>query len=89
MPKTQIVFNTSGSLVQDIFSSDPDTEVIIVDWDTENCDPVDDGFVEIVYQRGRTQLAYVVCREILPLAKLAGTDVQAAMQAAGVRHGPT
>ena len=89
MPKTQIVLNMSGGLVQAIFSSDPDTEVILVDWDTEGCDPADDGFVEITDPHGRTQLACVARREIIPLTELADTDVQAAMKAAGVNHGPS
>lgn len=87
MAKTQIVINLSGGLVQDVFCSDPDADVISVDWDTEGSDPSDDGVVEVTTMDERTRLAHVAEYAAHPFNSLFGTDVATAMDTAGIRFG--
>ena len=47
MAKTTIILNMSGGLVQDVFCSAPDAEVLLADWDTEGSDPDAPGLVEV------------------------------------------
>ena len=46
-PAPKVVLNMGGGLVQEVFASDPAITVALVDWDTEGCDPSDNGIVEI------------------------------------------
>ena len=78
------VLNISGGVLQDVFGSDPAITVALVDWDTEGCDPSDNGIVEILDERGGTQLANVAEYDVSPLEELAGTDTEAALKAAGL-----
>ena len=80
----KIVLNMSGGLVQEVFASDPAITVALVDWDTEGCDPSDNGIVEIPDGRGGTQLAHVAECPVEPLEQLAGTETEAALKAAGL-----
>ncbi len=70
----RIVVNVSGGVVQDVYCSDLQADLVIVDWDTDGCDPTEGGIVEV----GR-QVAHVAQREAHPLDKLVGTDVGAAL----------
>jgi hypothetical protein len=83
-PASKIVVNMSGGLVQEVFASDPATTVALVDWDTEGCDPSDNGIVEIPDGRGGTQLAHVAECPVEPLEQLAGTETELALKAAGL-----
>ena len=82
-PARTIVLDVSGGVLQDVFSSDPAISVILVDWDTEGCAPSDDGIVEIPDGQGST-LANVVEYPVSPLEELAGTEIEAALKAAGL-----
>jgi len=84
MAKTTIILNVSGGVVQDVFCSAPEAEVILVDWDTEGCDPAVDGTVEITYEHGRTQQAEILRLNASPLKNLSGTDVQRALERVGL-----
>jgi hypothetical protein len=83
-PAPKVVLNISGGVLQDVFGSDPAITVALVDWDTEGCDPSDNGIVEIPDERGGTQLANVAEYNISPLEELVGTDTEAALKAAGL-----
>ena len=80
----KIVLTMDGGLVQEVFASDPAITVALVDWDTEGCDPSDNGIVEIPDERGSTQLAHVAECSVEPLAQLAGTETELALKAAGL-----
>jgi hypothetical protein len=82
--RPKIVLNVSGGVLQDVFGSDPATAVAVVDWDTEGCDSSEDGIVEVPNGQGGTQLAVVVKHPVYPLEELAGTETEAALQAAGL-----
>jgi hypothetical protein len=83
-PAPKIVLTMDGGLVQEVFASDPAITVALVDWDTEGCDPSDNGIVEIPDERGGTQLAHVAECPVEPLEQLAGTETEAALKAAGL-----
>jgi len=83
-PAPKVVLNMGGGLVQEVFASDPAITVALVDWDTEGCDPSDNGIVEIPDERGGTQLAHVAECAVEPLEQLAGTETEAALKAAGL-----
>jgi hypothetical protein len=83
-PTPKIILNISGGVLQEVFASDPAITVALVDWDTEGCDPSDNGIVEIPDGRGSTQLARVAECAVEPLEQLAGTETEAALKAAGL-----
>ncbi len=83
-PAPKVVLSISGGVLQDVFGSDPAITVALVDWDTEGCDPSDNGIVEIADGRGGTQLANVAEYNVSPLEELAETDTEAALKAAGL-----
>ena len=87
MAKTQIVINVSGGLLQDVFCSDPDADVVLTDWDCEGCDPTDDGIVEVNTADGHARLAHVAEYAAHPFSSLFGTDVATAMDTAGIHFG--
>ena len=84
MNSTRIVLNVHGGVVQELYCSDPDADVRLVDWDVEESDPDAPGIVEIDTGGDRTQFAYVGALPAHPLTDLAGTDVEQAIQAAGL-----
>jgi hypothetical protein len=79
----RVVLDISGGVLQEAFCNDRRTKLIKVDWDTDGSDPTDAGIVEITDQNGRCRFVSVVEYPALPPARLAGTDVLAAMSAAG------
>ena len=81
---TRIVLNMSGGVVQDVFCSAPGAEVILVDWDVEGCNSSEDGIVEIVDGHGHGQHVEIRQCCVFPLRDLSGTDVQKALQQAGM-----
>ncbi len=80
----KIVLNVSGGVVQEVFGSPSDAEIVCVDWDTEGCDPARDGTFEIVNDNGRTQQAAVIQHHVFPLEELSGMDVGKALEKAGL-----
>jgi hypothetical protein len=83
-----VVVNVSGGIVQDVFCSRPDTRVLVVDWDCQDSDPSDDGIVQVSDRSGRTTLAAVAEFPASPLQMAAGSDVEAALEAAGLSLRP-
>lgn len=77
----QIVLNVHGGLVQEIFASDDALELLIVDWDVAHADHLEPGVVAVPLA-GRLAHAIVARPNPVPLTRLAGTDVQAAIEAA-------
>ncbi|MEX2213237.1 MAG: hypothetical protein WD768_03865 [Phycisphaeraceae bacterium] len=61
MPRDQptIVISVHGGLVQDVFCSEPDTRVILVDWDQEGQSLGLPGIVEVQCDEMRTPAAVV------------------------------
>jgi len=89
MAKLEVILNVHGGTVQDVFCSDANAHVQIVDWDVEQSDPDAPGIIAVQVEQGRKQLAFV--GGLLPnaLSDLAGTDVERALQAAEATYGTT
>ena len=80
MPRGQptIIISVHGGLVQDVFCSDPDTRVVLVDWDQEGEHVGCPGVIEIESD-GRHLPVAVVEYETAKLTELPGTDVEKAL----------
>ena len=81
MSSTKIVIEIQGGLVQDVFCSDHNADVTIVDWDSDGLNVGDSRVVEV--SDGSTlHLAGVDRPRAVPLERLAGTAVEKAIAAA-------
>lgn len=83
MAKTRIVINIYGGSIQDIFSSDRNIEIAIVNWDTDDVEPGTET-VRVRCSDGERRRAIVNCRAPYRLQDLEGTDAAAALNEAGV-----
>ncbi|MCA9237451.1 MAG: hypothetical protein KDA44_18380, partial [Planctomycetales bacterium] len=72
-----------GGLLQDLFSDDPALDATIVDWDAELADDDAPGRRQVALRDGRTGAVFVLTWEPTSWADLPGTDVAAALRAAG------
>jgi len=81
MPRPQLVVNMSGGLVRDVYCSVPGIQVLVVDWDIATAVPGEPGIVSVPVDTD-FELACVSEMAVEPLAQLAGTDVEAAVDAA-------
>ena len=75
MDKPRIIISMFGGLVQDVFCSIPDTQVVLVDWDQ---DP-DPPFVRDDLARGHNCSALVGAFDARSIEDLAATDEEAAI----------
>lgn len=82
MSKSQLVINVYGGLVQEVFCSDPEIEVLLVDWDVEPADAEHPSVVQVPSDSRRSQLAYVAPLTVQALDAVHGTQVAAAIDAA-------
>ena len=94
--RQSVVVGISGGTLQVAYSSDPDVQLVLVDWDTEGCTPDDDtGIVEITGENGRSRLARATEFPTVSIDQLMGTDTGRAMELAGIvpglepYHGPS
>lgn len=77
MSKPHIVINIHGGLVQEVYCDMPLADLVVVDWDVEGGD---EGITET--RRGdETLRAYVTHPIVEPLHRLAGSDVEAVIEA--------
>ena len=81
MAKHQLIINMNGGLVQDVFCSVPGIQVLVLDWDVEGACPGDPGIVDVPLPDGSSR-ACVSDFPVAPLSEVAGTDVEAAIEAA-------
>ncbi len=44
---TRVIVEVRGGVVQEIYVDDPAVEVVLIDWDTEGCDPAEVGLVTV------------------------------------------
>jgi hypothetical protein len=79
MTRPQVVLNVHGGIVQDVFASDTELLVVVVDWDTDGLESP--ALVDISLE-GRRCSAAVVEMPPVPLEELAGSDVEQAIDAA-------
>lgn len=83
--KPTIIISMQGGLVQDVFCSNPNTRVVLVDWDQQGEQVGCPGVVEIESD-GRQHPVAVVEYQAAMLGELSGTDVEKALAAAHL-HG--
>jgi len=81
MPRPHVIISLNGGLVQDVFCSVPDVQVLVVDWDAEGACPGDPGIVDVPLHDGPCR-ACVADFPVVPMSEVAGTDVEAAIEAA-------
>ena len=82
MKPVSIVLNVYGGSVQGVFASDSDVEITLVDWDVADADAQHPDVVAVRDALGRTRHAYVARPIPQPLSELAGSEVEAAVDAA-------
>ena len=78
-PRPQVVINVNGGLVQGVFASLSELQVIVVDWDTDEFDSFSQ--IDLVLD-GRHCSASVIDFPPSPLEELARSDVEQAIEAA-------
>lgn len=83
MNSLSVVINVSGGLVQDVFASNPNIEVTLVDWDVEGADADHPDVISIIDRLGRNRPAYVAPLPVQTSHQLDGTEIAAALAAAG------
>ncbi len=76
---TRVVINVYGGVVQDVFCSDPDAQVTLVDWDFEGNEGIGGGVVQIRDRLGRACLAGVSEFQAMPMDRVGGTQVEKAI----------
>ena len=78
-----MVICVQGGLIQGIYSDRADVPVTVVDWDVSPGD-IEDEFIRVVSatHHGRPIHAYVAEPPSIALGLLAGTDLEAILQAA-------
>ena len=81
MTRPQVIVNLNGGLVRDVFCSLPGVQVLVVDWDVEGSFAGEPGIVDVPLATGPCQ-ACVSDFASASLNELAGTDVEAAIDAA-------
>ena len=81
MPRPQLVINLSGGIVRDVFCSVPGIQVLVVDWDIAMSFPGEPSIVNVPVGSD-FELACVTDMPVEPLSQLAGTDAEAAIDAA-------
>ena len=81
MPRPQVIISLNGGLVQDVFCSVPGIQVLVVDWDVEGACPGDPGIVDVPLPDGPCR-ACVTDFPVASMSEVAGTDVEAAIDAA-------
>ena len=82
MTKPHIVINIHGGLVQEVYCDEPLADLVVVDWDVEGGD---EGITEV--RRGNETLrAYVTHPIVEPLHRLAGSNVEAVIEAAAAEE---
>lgn len=81
MTRPQLVLNLSGGIVREVFCSVPEIQVLVVDWDISTAFPGEPGVVNVPVA-GDYELACISDMAVEPLERLAGTDAEAAIDAA-------
>ena len=86
MSHCQLIVDVCGGAVRNVFCSEDDAELIIVDWDIEEFNPGTPGLVELL-DAGQTVPVRIMRVRASRLSELRGTMIEAALNAAEVAHG--
>ena len=81
MPRPKVVISVYGGVVQDVFCSEPDVQVIVVDWDADGAD-LGAGYVVVPDKFGQQSPARVSSCEAEPFSAMRETPIEAALKRA-------
>ncbi len=81
MPRPLLVLNLSGGVIRQAFCALPGMQVLVVDWDIASAVPGEPGLVNVMVGHS-CELACVTELAVDPLSQLAGSDTEAAIDAA-------
>ena len=81
MPKPEIILSIHGGVLQDVYASDPDIDIILVDWDVAGSVPDEEGLVHAVHNK-RLVKAFVSRPNSFPLCDLAGSEIESLINTA-------
>jgi hypothetical protein len=81
VPKPEIILSIHGGVLQDVYASDPDIDIILVDWDVAGSVPDEEGLIHAVHNK-RLIKAFVSRPNPFPLHDLAGSEIETLINAA-------
>ena len=81
MPKPEINISLHFGAIQEVYASDPDFDIILVDWDVAGGAPGDEGLVQTAHNK-RLIRAFVSRPNPSPLHELAGSEIESLIDAA-------
>src|SRR5665213_1868596 len=81
MSRPQVVISVYGGVVQDVFCSEPDVQVIVADWDADGAD-LGAGYVVVPDKFGKQSPARVSICKTEPLSAMRETPIEAALKRA-------
>jgi hypothetical protein len=84
VPKPEIMLSIHGGVLQDVYTSDPDIDIILVDWDVAGSVPDEEGLDHAVHNK-RLIKAFVSRPNPFPLHELAGSEIETLINAAEQR----
>ena len=80
MPKPEIIISLHFGIVQAIYTSDPDIDITLVDWDAAGATLEDEGLIQTVHNK-RLVRAFVSRPNPSPLHELAGSEIESLIDA--------
>lgn len=86
-PKSKIIISVFGGVVQDVFCSEAEADVTVVDWDATGYSEGGEGYVTVPDKFGKASPAAVSQTLAEPLRAISGTPIQLALERAGVLYG--
>jgi hypothetical protein len=81
MTKPEIILSIHGGVLQDVYASDPEIDIILVDWDVAGAAPDEAGLILALHNRQLLR-AFVTRPYPFPLQELAGSEIETLIHAA-------
>jgi hypothetical protein len=85
LSKPEIILSIHGGVLQDVYASDPDIDIVLVDWDVLGAVPDEEGFIHAVHNQ-RLVRAFVSRPNPYPLCNLAGSEIESLIDAVEQRE---
>ena len=79
MPRPKVVISVYGGVVQDVFCSEQDVQVIVVDWDADGSDSLGSGYVVVPDKFSHPSPAIVSVCKAEPLSAMNKTPIESAL----------
>ena len=81
MPKPEVILTIHGGVLQDVYASEPDIDIILVDWDVAGSVPDEEGLVHAIHNKSLIN-AFVSRPNLSPIHELAGSEIETIINAA-------